>query len=38
MELELVQERAWPAAMSGDIKASEVVVRVIEERCRLLGV
>ena len=38
IDLELVQERAWPAAMSGDIKASEVVVRVIEERCRLLGV
>ena len=37
VDLELIQQRAWPAAMRGDIKAATVVLRAIEDRCRLLG-
>ena len=35
-DLELVHERAWARAMSGDLKASEVVLRAMEDRLRLV--
>ena len=38
VDLEAIQERVWPAAMAGDIAASGVAVRAIDQRCRLLGV
>ena len=37
IDLELIQQRAWPAAMRGDMKAAAVVLRAIEDRCRLLS-
>ena len=35
-DLELLQQRAWPAAMAGDVAASAVALRAIQQRCRLL--
>jgi hypothetical protein len=37
-ELDMVQEAAWPGAMSGDLVAGVAVLRAIEARSRLLGV
>jgi len=36
-ELDMVQDSAWGAAMRGNMRASEVVVRAIDQRVRLLG-
>ena len=38
VDLELIQQRAWPAAMNGDIHAAKVALGAIVERCRLLGI
>jgi hypothetical protein len=35
VDLDCIQERAWPSAMSGDLAAATVVLRVIEDRWRL---
>jgi len=35
--LNALQAAVWPAAMSGDLKALIVAARIIEARCRLLG-
>ena len=35
--LNALQAAVWPAAMSGDLRALVVAARIIEARCRLLG-
>ncbi len=35
--LDSVQVGAWDQAMAGDVKAAHTVLRVIDQRCRLLG-
>lgn len=35
--LDALQEALWPAAMTGDVTAVEATPKVIESRCRLLG-
>jgi transposase-like protein len=35
--LDALQEALWPAAMAGDVSAVEATLKVIESRCRLLG-
>ena len=37
-ELTMVQNAAWSRAMNGDVKAGTLVVRTVEQKCRLLGV
>ena len=37
VDLEAVQQRAWPAAMAVDVGAQRVAVRTMEQRRRLLG-
>ncbi len=36
-ELTMVQNAAWGRAMNGDVKAGTLVVRTVEQKCRLLG-
>ena len=36
-DLTILQQRAWPTPMAGDIEAAEVVLRAIEQRIRLAG-
>lgn len=36
LDLDLVQERAWKKAMAGDLAASEIVLRAMEDRMRLV--
>src|SRR5471030_1156768 len=36
VDLEIVQERAWGRAVAGDLQAARVVLRVIEDRVRLV--
>ena len=36
-DLSMVQEAAWGRAMRGDMKAGMVIVRAVEQKCRLLG-
>lgn len=36
LDLELIQERPWKRAMAGDLTASRVVLRAIEDRVRLV--
>lgn len=36
LDLDLVQERAWNRAMAGDLAASELVLRAMEDRMRLV--
>jgi hypothetical protein len=36
LDLDLVQERAWKRAMAGDLTASRVVLRAMEDRLRLV--
>jgi hypothetical protein len=38
VDLEIVQERAWGRAAAGDLQAARVVLRVIEDRVRLVEV
>jgi len=35
--LNALQAAVWPAAMSGDLRALVVAARIVEARCRLLG-
>ncbi len=35
--LNALQAAVWPAAMSGDLRALVVAARIIDARCRLLG-
>lgn len=35
--LDALQEALWPAAMAGDVSAVAATLKVIESRCRLLG-
>ena len=35
--VDALQEALWPAAMTGDVTALEATLKVIESRCRLLG-
>ena len=35
--LDAVQEALWPQAMEGNVEAAEAVRRLVETRCRLLG-
>lgn len=35
--LDALQASIWPEAMAGDTKAVNAVVRIIQQRCRLLG-
>ncbi|MFF4403826.1 hypothetical protein [Streptomyces sp. NPDC001404] len=35
--LDRLQAAAWAAALQGDLRAIETVVRIIDRRCRLLG-
>ncbi|MFD7922531.1 hypothetical protein ACFV3R_25305 [Streptomyces sp. NPDC059740] len=35
--LDRLQAAAWPAAAKGDLKAIETVLKVIAQRCKLLG-
>jgi hypothetical protein len=36
-ELEHAQERAWPAAMRGDVRAGHIVLKAMDRKDRLLG-
>ena len=35
--LDALQRSLWAAAMGGDIEAAKAVARIVESRCRLLG-
>lgn len=35
--LDRLQVAAWPAATSGDLRAIDTCVRIIDRRCKLLG-
>ncbi|MBM0203537.1 hypothetical protein JNW90_10725 [Micromonospora sp. STR1s_5] len=37
MRLDRVQRGLWPAAIAGDVKSAETVLKIIDKRCRLLG-
>lgn len=37
MRLERLQAAAWQAAVGGDLKAIETCLRIIDRRCKLLG-
>lgn len=36
-DLDVLQERSWARAMRGDAKAVGACVRIIDSRCRLMG-
>lgn len=36
LDLDLVQQKVWPAAMRGDLPAAEAALRAMEERMRLV--
>jgi hypothetical protein len=36
LDLDLIQERAWKSAMSGDLTASRIALRAMEDRLRLV--
>ena len=36
-DLDVLQERSWPRAMRGDTKAVGACVRIIDSRCKLMG-
>jgi len=37
LDLALLQERSWPAAMAGDPRAVDRCLRALDQRARLLG-
>ncbi len=37
MWLDRLQAAIWPAALAGDLKAVDRVVRIVDRRCKLLG-
>ena len=36
--LQMLEDAMWPAAMKGDVRSAEGVLRVIQTRCVLLGI
>jgi len=36
VDLDVIEERAWPRAVAGDLAASRIVLRAMEDRMRLL--
>ncbi len=38
MRLDRLQEALWPKAISGDTRAADVVLRIMNRRARMLGI